>query len=311
MKGQGEQYSGQPVALRIQMAGRAIGHVRRHLRVVPHGLDAVLSETGDDAMPSAGRDGWAATLASRGAITRLRAQMQDWLVAVRQDYPRHYIAMEHASFDDWWQGFSSKTRSTLSRKARRLAEQFDGGFTVRSYRTAAEVAEFMAVAGALSRRTYQARLLQAGLPTGEADIAQAVAAAATDNVRAFLLFAGGRAIAYLYLPIERDVLVYAHLGYDPDFAELSPGTVLHVEAMRALYGAKRFRAFDFTEGDGAHKAQFGRATVACADVLVLRPTLRNRAVLAMMQGIEGAASRGKAMLDRFGLRAKVKALIRG
>ena len=81
--------------------------------------------------------------------------------------------------------------------------------------------------------------------------------------------------------------------------------------MRALYAERRFRAFDFTEGDGAHKAQFGRAAVACADVLVLRPTLRNRAVLAMMQGIDRVASRGKAMLDRMGLRARVKALIRG
>ncbi len=311
MKGQGEQSSGQPVALRIEIAGRAIGHVGRHLRVVPRGLDAVLSVTDDDAMPSAGRDGWLLRSLPAVRLPALRAQMQDWLVAVRQGYPRHYIAMEHASFDDWWQGFSSKTRSTLSRKARRLADQFDSGFTVRSYRTAAEVAEFMAVAGDLSRRTYQARLMQAGLPTGEADIAQAVAAAAADNVRAFVLFTGGQAIAYLYLPIERDVLIYAHLGYDPDFAQLSPGTVLHVEAMRALYDERRFRAFDFTEGDGAHKAQFGRAAVACADVLVLRPTLRNRAMLAMMQGIDGAALRGRALLDRFGLRARVKALIRG
>jgi hypothetical protein len=310
MKGRGEQYSEQSVALRIEIAGRVIGHVRRHLRVVPHGLDAVLTDAGH-AMPTAGRDGWLLRSLPAERLPALRAQMQDWLVAVRQDYPRHYIAMQHASFDDWWQGFSSKTRSTLSRKARRLAEQFDGGFTVRSYRTEAEVAEFMAVAGELSDRTYQARLMQAGLPTGEADIAQAVAVAATDNVRAFLLVAGERAIAYLYLPVERDVLVYAHLGYDPDFAELSPGTVLHIEAMRALYGEKRFRAFDFTEGDGAHKAQFGRAMVACADVLVLRPTLRNRAAMAMMHGIDGATSRGKAMLDRMGLRARAKALIRG
>lgn len=311
MKGQGEEISDHPVALRIDIAGRTIGHVRRQLRVVPHSLDAVLTGEVDDVMAPPGRDGWMLRSLPFERLPALRARMTDWLVTIRQDYPRHYIAMQHSSFDDWWQGFSSKTRSTLSRKARRLAEQFDGGFTVRSYRTAADIAEFMAVAGDLSRRTYQARLMQAGLPTGEADIAQAVAAAAADNVRAFLLFAGGQAIAYLYLPVEQDVLIYAHLGYDPDFAELSPGTVLHIEAMRALYSENRFRAFDFTEGDGAHKAQFGRATVACADVLVLRPTLRNRAVLAMMQGIDGAALRGKALLDRFGLRARVKALIRG
>ena len=309
MKGQDGQGSGQSVALRIEVAGRTIGHVRRHLAVVPHNLDAALTG-GGDALPPAGRDGWLLRSLPRPRLPALRAQWDGWLVAVRQQYPRHYIAMQPGSFDDWWQGFSSKTRSTLARKARRLADRFDGGFTVRSYRTPADVAEFMTIAGDLSRRTYQARLMQAGLPVGEADIAQAVAAAAADNIRAFLLFGGERPIAYLYLPVEQDVLVYAYLGYDPDFADLSPGTVLHVEAMRALYQENRFRAFDFTEGDGAHKAQFGRATIDCADVLVLRPTLRNCAALAMMQGVDGLAMRGKALLDRMGLRARVKALIR-
>ena len=309
MNGQGDQLPGQSVALRVEVAGRAIGHVRRQLSVVPYGLDAAL--TGAAAvLPPAGRDGWLLRSLPAQHLPALRTQLGGWLFAVRQRYPRHYIAMQGGSFDDWWQGFSSKTRSTLSRKARRLGDQFDGGFTVRSYRTAAEVAEFMAIAGDLSRRTYQARLMQAGLPCDAADVAQAVAAAADDRIRAFLLFAGGRAIAYLYLPVERDVLIYAYLGYDPDYADLSPGTVLHVEAMRALYGENRFRAFDFTEGDGAHKAQFGRATIACADILILRPTLRNRLTLAAMQGIDSAAARGKAVLDHLGLRAKVKALIR-
>lgn len=309
MDRQGEQEADETVALRIEIAGRPLGHLRRRLRVVAHDLDAVLTG-GQGDLPCAGRDGWLLRSVPKARLPVLEERMKGWLVSVRQDYPRHYIAMTSGGFDGWWQGFSSKTRSTLLRKARRLSEQFDGGFAVQSYRTTGEIAEFMAIAGALSDRTYQARLMQAGLPRGEADIADAVAAAAADNIRAFLLFAGGRAIAYLYLPVERDILVYAHLGYDPDFAELSPGTVLHVEAMRMLYAEARFRAFDFTEGDGAHKAQFGRASVACADVLILRPALRNRAALATMRGVDGLVAHGKAVLDRLGVRAKVKALIR-
>lgn len=309
MSRRGEKVGGEPVALRVEVAGRTLGHVRRRLRVMPYGLDAVLADRRED-IPPAGEDGWLFRSVPQSRLPELAGQTDDWLIAVRQRYPRHYIPMEGTGFDDWWQGFSSKTRSTLSRKARRLAEQIEGGFTVRSYRTAAEVAEFMAIAGKLSGRTYQARLMQAGLPTSEAEIAAVVAAAAADDVRAFLLFVGDRAIAYLYLPVEQDILVYAHLGYDPDFGDLSPGTVLHVEAMRALYDEGRFRAFDFTEGDGAHKAQFGRASVACADVLVLRPTLRNRAALATMRGVDGAAAQGKVLLDRLGLRARVKAVLR-
>ncbi|WP_428627476.1 GNAT family N-acetyltransferase [Sphingopyxis sp.] len=309
MNRQAGQGTDESVALRIEVAGRPLGYVRRRLRVLPHGLDEVLA-AGQPVLPPAGRDGWLLRSLPRARLAVLSDQAKGWLVAVRQEYPRHHIPMAGQGFDDWWLGFSSKTRSALSRKARRLADRLDGGFTVQSYRTSDEIAEFMAIAGLLSGRTYQARLMQAGLPTDQAGVAHAITAAALGNIRAFLLFAGGRPIAYLYLPVERDVLIYSHLGYDPDFADLSPGTVLHVEAMRALYDEGRFRAFDFTEGDGAHKAQFGRASVPCADVLILRPTLRNRAALAMMRGVDAMAARAATVLDRTGLRARAKALIR-
>lgn len=309
MTGGGSGEVGERVALRIEVAGPTLGHVRRELAVVAHGLDDIWAPAAR-AMPPPGRDGWLLRSLPRERLPALRAELTGWLVAERQAYPRHYVPMEGQDFDDWWQGFSSRTRSTLSRKARRLADHCGGGVSVRCYRTADEIAEFMGIAAALSAQTYQARLMQAGLPAAEADRAYAVAAAAEDRVRAFLLFAGERAIAYLYLPVERDILIYAHPGYDPAFAALSPGSVLHVEAMRALFAEGRFRAFDFTEGDGAHKAQFGRASVDCADILVLRPTLRNRAALGLMKGVDRLAGAGKYLLDRLGLRAKAKALIR-
>lgn len=309
MTGSGNGDAGERVALRIEIAGRTLGHIRRELAVVPHGLDDILTPTAP-TMPPAGRDGWLLRSLPRDRLPALRAELDGWLVVERQAYPRHYVPMAGQGFDDWWQGFSSKTRSTLSRKARRLADQFAGGTAVRAYRTAGEIDEFMDIAAILSAQTYQSRLMQAGLPVSDADCARAVAAAAEDKVRAFLLFAGDRAIAYLYLLVERDVLIYAYLGYDPAFAALSPGTVLHVEAMRALFAEGRFRAFDFTEGDGAHKAQFGRASVDCADILVLRPTLRNRAALGLMSGVDRLAGAGKSLLERLGLRAKAKALIR-
>ncbi|MFZ5727417.1 MAG: GNAT family N-acetyltransferase [Pseudomonadota bacterium] len=309
MTGSGNGDAGERVALRIELGGRTLGHVRRELAVVPHGLDDILTPTAR-TMPPAGRDGWLLRSLPRDRLPALRAELDGWLVVERQAYPRHYVPMAGQGFDDWWQGFSSKTRSTLSRKARRLADQFAGGTAVRAYRTADEIDEFMDIAAILSAQTYQSRLMQAGLPVSDADCARAVAAAAEDKVRAFLLFADDRAIAYLYLPVERDVLIYAYLGYDPAFAALSPGTVLHVEAMRALFAEGRFRAFDFTEGDGAHKAQFGRASVDCADILVLRPTLRNRAALGLMSGVDRLAGAGKSLLERLGLRAKAKALIR-
>jgi CelD/BcsL family acetyltransferase involved in cellulose biosynthesis len=79
------------------------------------------------------------------------------------------------------------------------------------------------------------------------------ALARRDQMRGWLLFVDARPISYLYAPAEGDTLIYAYLGYDPEFADLSPGTVLQLEAMRQLMDEDGFRLFDFTEGEGQHK----------------------------------------------------------
>ena len=52
-----------------------------------------------------------------------------------------------------------------------------------------------------------------------------------------------------------------------------------MEALERLFAEERYRWFDFTEGDGAHKAMFGTHSASCASVMLLRPTLANRALL--------------------------------
>ena len=42
-----------------------------------------------------------------------------------------------------------------------------------------------------------------------------------------------------------------------------------------LMAERRFRWFDFTEGDGQHKRLWATAAIDCADLLLLRPTAAN------------------------------------
>ncbi|MGQ3100636.1 MAG: GNAT family N-acetyltransferase [Sphingopyxis solisilvae] len=282
------------VTLRVELAGRRFGSIRRKLAIVPHPLDLVLANR-LAPVPAPARDGYLFTSVPAARVGELKSILSDHLVMVRQTFARHYVPMEGRSFDDWWLGFSGKTRSGLTRKARRLEREL-GTVTVLAYRTPTEVREFMTIAGGLSERTYQARLLQAGLPGGGAAIEKATGLAAADNIRCFILFAAGRPLAYLYLPVEDDVVVYGFVGYDPDHAALSPGNILQVEVMRALFAEGRFRYFDFTGGDGAHKAHFGRGAVACADVIALRRTLRNRVALGVLQSVDATARRGKRLI---------------
>jgi CelD/BcsL family acetyltransferase involved in cellulose biosynthesis len=77
--------------------------------------------------------------------------------------------------------------------------------------------------------------------------------------------------------------------------------VLQVEAMRQLMEEGRFRLFDFTEGDGQHKRQFGTGSVDCVDLLLVRPTVANLLAGHALNGFDSAVALAKRATARLGI----------
>lgn len=303
----------QPVAtdIRFLLGDRCILRGRRMLMPIAYPLDAILENAARPTPPLPdGADGYRLQSAPIERIGQLRRDFPGLIASQPQIYARHYIDMA-IGHDGYMTQFSAKTRATLKRKMRKMAETDGGTLDIRSYHAPEQIDAFFAAALPLSGQTYQARLLDAGLPDGADFRQEARALAQADRLRAYILFLNGRAVAYLYLPVVDDVLIYAYLGYDPTCASLSPGTVLQMHALETLFAEKRFRYFDFTEGDGAHKALFGTAQAQCATVFLLRPTLANRALLASHQGFNAAIEGTGEWLDRVGAKARIRKLLRG
>lgn len=294
-------------AIDFTLGSRRLLSVPRALSTWSFGLEQVLSQALPDA-PAPGPDGLRILSAPTERLAAIAARYPGFVAGGRQDYRRHYIDMT-GSFEDYMARFSGKTRSTLRRKAKKLAEE-TGGTTITEHRSPAEIEAFLAAALPLSARTYQARLLDAGLPDSPEARRAMLEAAEDDRMRGFLLHAGLRPIAYLSLPVVGATLVYAHLGYDPDHARLSPGTVLQMEALERLFAEQRYRWFDFTEGDGAHKAMFGTGSAQCSSLVLLRPTLANRALLASRGAFDAGVAQAKALAERSGALAQIRARLR-
>jgi len=294
------------VALPFRIGARTVGRLHRRLVRVSVPLEQALAGTPPRLpdLPAGSHGLYLRALPE----TCLPAVTGNGLRAfVRQSYPRHYADLGQ-SFDAYLGTFSAKSRSGLKRKRRKLEERSGGALDLRSYRSPAEMAAFYREARAVSALTYQERLLDAGLP--EDSLPQMQALAAADAARAWLLYLDGRAISYLYAPAEGSTLRYAYLGYDPALADLSPGTVLQLEAMRMLMEEGRFRWFDFTEGDGQHKRQFATGAVPSLDLLLLRPSLANIAAVRALGGFDAAVAGAKQIVGRFGLHRIARAATR-
>lgn len=236
-------------------------------------------------------------------------RQDDYFCYVPLQYQHCYIDLA-LSFDGYQKKFSSKTRSTIKRKVKKYAEHCGGSIVWKMYATGDEMREFFRLARAVSSKTYQERLLDAGIPESEEFIVEAESLAAERRVRAFILFSGEQPVSYLYCPVHDGVVIYAYLGYDPDYMHLSVGTVLQWLAIEQLFDETGLKYFDFTEGQSDHKRLFATHERQCANIFLVKGTLRNILIIyghfAMSQFSEWLG----ATLDTLGVKAKVKRLLR-
>ncbi len=303
-----------PTPVKFIIGSRTLARVERRLVPVAYGLNEMLHNGAVTLPPLRNADdGYRFMSIPVDQMTALCDALPGFLFGTADRFMRHYIDMA-CDFDGYMAQFSGKTRSTLNRKARKLAEVSGGKLDIRRYSTRTELAEFLEHALPLSAMTYQERLLDAGLPSGDAARADILARADSDEVRAFLLFVGEQPVSYLYLPVDdakkAPVLVYAFLGFHPEFAQYSVGTVLQMEALRQLFAERRYRYFDFTEGDGAHKALFGTHAVEGVSFIALKPTAANRMLLTGYDAFNGAVGAAARIADSLGVKARVRALLK-
>jgi CelD/BcsL family acetyltransferase involved in cellulose biosynthesis len=295
-------------ALPLRIGARTLFTLRR--RLVRRGVS--LDEALGGALPALpaleeGEHGYLINALPAQHLAALSAGAAGLRPFVRQRYRRRFARLD-GDFDAYLGGFSAKSRSTCRRKLRKLAERSGGALDLRCYRSEAEIDEFHALARDLSARTYQERLLDAGLPDGAEALAAMRALARADRARGWLLFLEGAPIAYLWAPAQGLTLIYAHLGYDPAFADFSPGTVLQLEAMRQLMSEGRFRLFDFTEGEGQHKSLFATGGIDCVDLLLVRPSPANLLAGHLLGWFDGAVALAKRATGALGLSRRLRRL---
>jgi hypothetical protein len=283
---------------------------RLPLRVAVHKYALCDGLAAPDKMPSLPNDAAAGTLLKSAPAAWQKADISSTHVMhVLAAYPRYYVDLR-GGFGAFEASLSASTRSTIRRKVRKFSDISGGAIDFRTYRTESEMTQFFDLAQAVSAASYQERVLKSGLPS-YAELADGISAMASQNaVRGYLLFHQGQPVSYLYCPSVDNALVYAYLGYLPAHAQHSPGAVLQWLVFEQLFAEQRFAYFDFTEGEAQHKSIYATGKVDCADILILPRTAGNRVLLACHGGFHKAIEATGAILARFGLRQKIRHLLR-
>lgn len=130
------------------------------------------------------------------------ARRDGWLWYTPYSFKNYFIDLRKmGSFENYLATFSGKSRSTLKRKVKKFAEASRGDIEWRSMETPERMDDFLKFALPLSARTYQERLMGAGLPQS-AEFAHRLRQSAADGkALAYLLFLGGAgSLCALLLP---------------------------------------------------------------------------------------------------------------
>lgn len=237
------------------------------------------------------------------------SRLPGYQVYIPNQYQRHYISLEQ-SFESYSQKFSKKSRNTLKRKVKKFTKHCDGQSKFEQFSQPEQLDEFFELAGKLSAKTYQDRLLGAGLPNTEAFKTEAKIQAKNNKLRAYLLFDGDQPVSYLYCPVHNDSMLFQYLGYDPQYAKLSVGTVLQWLALEQIFNEQQFKVFDFTEGESEHKRFFATHSLTCADIFFLRFGLPNVTLTAAHHSINTFSRLSGQLFERLGVKPLVRKLIR-
>ena len=223
-------------------------------------------------------------------------------------YRRFYLEVS-GSFEEYLSRFSSRRRKHLRSDVKRfLTAGSDQG--LQEYSRPEEMAEYYRLAREVSAKTYQEQMVDAGLPESREFFDNLMERSHRDAVRGYILFHNGEPVAYQHCPAEQRVLLYERVGYDPRVRHLGPGTVLLFLVIESLFGSRRFGRLDFGAGEFDYKEVFGTGHVQCADIYFFRRTFANAALVAAHSTLNVTWGALAAFLDRVGLRAKLKRVIR-
>jgi hypothetical protein len=161
-----------------------------------------------------------------------------------------------SSTEELYSRLPKKGRHALRRRSKKFLEAFPKSLDVRCFHDPGEIGRMCEDEEQIARKTYQ-RSLGVGFIDNYETRQRLHLRASSGQLRGFVLYVDGKPCAFWNGTLRGHVFYTdIGMGYDPDFAQYSPGMYLMMRVVEAfcegdLYG--RVREIDFGLGDAEYK----------------------------------------------------------
>jgi hypothetical protein len=220
--------------------------------------------------------------------------------------PRWRIRLP-STLDDYWQKeFSCRSRNTLKRKRKKLANR-----ELKVFSEPEDVPEFLAAASAVSVHTWQSKQLGLRVRNDARERALFTTLARRGAFRGYLLQVDGKPAAFIYTTTHQGTVWCEEMGFLPEFFAFSPGLVLLADVVDDLITCGQFHTIDFGLGHAAYKEFLGNCQSESEDVWLLSRGLSTSAACRTLQARAGLDRCVRSALDRTGLLRRLRRWSRG
>jgi len=165
---------------------------------------------------------------------------------------------------------SRNDRRNLRRYIKRLEEKSSSNVKMVSYQNASQLEVFTNAASHISSRTYHAAL-EVGFSNNNETHCLLRQAAQDGWLRAFVLYAGNKPVAFESGSVYRGVYFAEYRGFDPDWKTCSPGTALLLKVLETLSSEPNTKTYDYGYGDAPYKRRYGHKSWPEASVYIFAP----------------------------------------
>ena len=224
------------------------------------------------------------------------------------DYERRFCVLG-AGLEAYLESLSAGRRQDLRRSLRRFEREFDGRQQFSVSTRPDEVEGFIAAVEPVSGRTYQARLRGLGVSKDSRVGRKAIEAARLGRARCYLLRVDGQPVAWRIGFVHGDTFFSHHVGYDPDYEAWHPGVVMHLRTVEDL-SAQGVRRLDMLYGDNAFKRKAANLSRTERNVYLFPRNLQGTVSFFALAAVNRASSRAGALLDRYGVKERLRRWLR-
>ena len=222
----------------------------------------------------------------------------------------HSVIDLPSSYAVYFQGLQRKTRENIRRHSRKLGTYVDR-WEVRKFTAPEHVREMLELVEAIATKTYHYHLLGQDLTASNKQSIRNLNIYAQEGwLRGYLLFGDNRPIAYVVGYLVNGCFQSELTGYDPEFANVSPGILIQLRVIEDLINTEVADLLDYGAGGASYKQELGNRMYEEGTALVCRHTLYAFSAAISERLFTEASRVGALVLHQTGLKGQLKRFLR-